>query len=78
MVDKPCDKDDSTKSQQVVWEHLKKKKRHCVCKHCGKTFVYHGGTSNLYSHLKNAHRNLWLTSDGDEEPQKPSVLIHTL
>ena len=74
MAERPCDKEGSTKSQRkqwsVVWEHFEKKKRNCVCKHCGKTFAYHGGTSNLRSHLKNVHRTLWLANDEDEDSER--------
>ena len=70
MADKQRDKDDSVKfcrkQRSVVWKHFERKKKHSVCKLCGKTFAYHGGTSNLRSHLKNAHQSLWPASDEDD------------
>ena len=53
-----------------MWKHFNRKK---VCKHCGKRFAYHGGTSNLLSHLKNAHQNLWPTSDKDKDTERTTV-----
>ena len=65
------DEDVAVKFQQkqssVVWRHLVRKKKHSVCKHCGKTFMYHGGTSNLRSHLKALHSTLWTASLSDED-----------
>ena len=77
MAERPCDKEGSTKSQRkhwsAVWAHFERKKRNCVCKQCGKTFAYHGGTSNLRSHLKNVHRTLWLGSDEDEDSERTAT-----
>ena len=77
MADKQCDKDDLVKFQRkqwsVVWKHFDRKKKHSVCKHCGKRFAYHGGTSNLHSHLKNAHQSLWPASDEDEDTERTTV-----
>ena len=55
------------KQRSVVWKHFVRKKTHSVCKHCGKTFMYHGGTSNLRSHLKALHSTLWTASLNDDE-----------
>ena len=70
MADKQRDKDDSVKfcrkQRSVVWKHFERNKKHSICKLCGKTFAYHGGTSNLRSHLKNAHQSLWPASDEDD------------
>ena len=39
----------------------------------GKSFAYYGGTSNLRTHLKNAHPSVWPTADsGDEEGKTPA------
>jgi len=53
--------------RSIVWKHFDRKKNHSVCKYCSKSFVYHGGTSNLRMHLKNKHRNIWPTESEDEE-----------
>ena len=56
----------------IVWNHFERKK-HSICKHCGKSFAYYGGTSNLCTHLKNAHPSVWPTADsGDEEGKTPA------
>ena len=77
MADKQCDKDDLVKfqwkQQSVVWKHFDRKKKHSVCKHYGKRFVYHGGTNNLRSHLKNAHQGLWPASDEDKDTESTTV-----
>ena len=77
MADKQRDKDDLVKFQRkqrsVVWKHFDRKKKHSVCKHCGKRFAYYGGMSNLRSHLKNAHQSLWPASDEDEDTERTIV-----
>ena len=51
----------------IVWKHLEMKKKHLICKYCGKSFVYYGGTSNFRTHLKN-NSSLWPVADsGDKE-----------
>ena len=56
-----------------VWNHFERKKKYLICKHCGNSFVYCGGSSNLHTHLKNAHPNMWLTANsGDEEDKTPA------
>ena len=66
-----CDEDVAVKFQRkqcsVMWKYFVRKKKHSVCKHCGKTFMYHGGTSNLRSHLKALHSTLWTASLSDED-----------
>ena len=60
--------------RSVVWKHFdfEKKKRQSIGKHCGKSFVYYGGTSNLRAHLKSAHPSMWPTpNSGDEEDKTP-------
>ena len=60
--------------RSVVWKHfdVEKKKRQSICKHCGKSFVYYRGTSNLRTHLKSMHPNMWPTpNSGDEEDKTP-------
>ena len=59
----------------VMWKHFdfEKKKRQSICKHCGKSFVYYSGTSNLRAHLKSAHPSMWPTpNSGDEEDKTPA------
>lgn len=59
--------------RSIVWNHFEKKKKHSVCKYCGKSFVYYGGTSNLRTHLKNAHPSVWPTADSGDEEDKTSA-----
>ena len=57
----------------IVWKPFERKKKHSICKHCGKSFAYYGGSSNLHTHLKNAHPNMWLIANsGDEEDKTPA------
>ena len=74
MADKQRDKYDSVKFQQkqwsVVWKHFDRKKKHSVW---GKRCMYHRGTINLCSHLKNAHRSLWPASDEDKDTERTTV-----
>ena len=60
--------------RSIVWKHFdfERKKRQSICKHCGKSFVCYGGTSNLHTHFKSAHPSVWPTADsGDEEDKTP-------
>ena len=59
--------------RSIVWNHFERKKKPSICKHCGKSFAYYGDTSNLRTHLKNAHPSVWPTADsGDEEGKTPA------
>ena len=75
MADKQRDKDDSVKFCRKQHSVVSREGKHSVCKHCGKTFAYHGGTSNLRSHLKNAYRSLWPANDEDETTERTSASI---
>ena len=59
----------------VMWKHFyfERKEKQWICKYCGKSFVYYGGTSNLCSHLKNMHLSVWpTTKTGEEEDKTPA------
>ena len=75
MADSASDTAVTFKHQKrsTVWNYFDRKKKHLICIHCGKTFAYYGGTSNLHTHLKNAHPSVWPTADsGDEEGKTPA------
>ena len=65
MVD-PASDSAFTFQCSIVWKHFESK-------YCSKSFAYHGGTSNLHAHLKNAHPSVWSTDSGDEEEKMPAV-----
>ena len=74
MVDSASDAAVMFKHQKRsnMWNHFERKKKHSICKHYGKSFAYYRGTSNLRTHLKNAHPSVWPTADsGDEEGKTP-------
>ena len=49
-------------------EQFEKGKKHSICQHCDKSFMYYAGNSNLPSHLKNSHPSLWpIANNGDKE-----------
>ena len=59
--------------RSIVWNRFERKEKHLIHKHCGKSFAYYGGTSNLHTHLKNTHPSVWPTADsGDEEDKTPA------
>ena len=61
------------KKRSNVWKHFEKKKKNSICRLCGKSFVYYGGTSNLRTRLKNAHPSVWPTADSGDEEDKTST-----
>ena len=56
--------------RSIMWNHFERKKKHSICTHCGKSFAYYRGTSNLCSHLKNAHPSVWSTANSEDEEGK--------
>ena len=56
----------SRTSRSSVWDHFEKcGEKSAVCQLCKKSFAYHGGTSNLLSHLKTSHPSVIAATDGE-------------
>lgn len=55
--------------KSTVWDPFKKdtssKVNNVTCCHCSKIIPTWGNTTNMYSHLKNHHRKLYLMLKGD-------------
>ena len=55
----------SRASRSTVWDHFEKHLENEKTVVCKKTYAYHGGTSNLQSHLKSAHPSVVAADDSD-------------
>ena len=67
-----------------MWKYFDKSAdaKKAECKHCSKVLAYHGGTSNLRSHLQGQHplkyenKQASSTEKGKERASNPYIYVH--